>query len=172
MPVRTPDESRNERMASNARTVPPRVAAGARRAALAAALVAALTTPAESALVAGRGQLSGSGSGTVRLEGSGAFYVLGTGTLTVRDPADDASVEIRGFTYSKRLECGFRIYRGSGWVRVSGPDAMIKLDGSIDEIRVTGKGTCYLRGDGRYRVESRVRRWRERGVYLRFDLID
>ncbi len=138
--------------------------------ALAVALVSVPAVPAPGVQVTGRGQLSGSGSGTARLEGSGTFYVRGSGTLTVRDPGGDADVEIRGFAYSKQLSCGFKIYRGSGWVRVSASRVMIKLDGDIDEISACGGGTCYLRGDGRYRVRSRTRLWRQGGVYVRFDL--
>lgn len=155
-------------------SVPARASLRARRAALTGVLAVTLIfVPAMSApgvQVTGRGQLSGSGSGTARLEGSGTFYVRGCGTLTVLDPVGDADVEIRGFAYSKQLSCGFRIYRGSGWVRVSASHVMVKLDGDIDEISACGGGTCYLRGDGRYRVRSRTRLWKQGGVYVRFDL--
>lgn len=139
-------------------------------AALAVALLTAQASPCAGACIAGRGPLSGSGTGTARLEGSGAFYVRGSGTLTVRDPGDGAQIEVHGFAFSKKLACGFRIYRGSGWARVSGSDAMIKLDGRVDAICASGGGTCYLLGDGRYRVGARVRPWKERGVCLRFNL--
>ena len=137
--------------------------------ALAATLVVAAATSAPGLSLTGRGQLSGRGAGTARLEGSGTFYVRGTGTLTLRDPGD-AEVEMRGFAFARQLPCGFKVYRGSGWVRVSGDDTMVKLDGDIDQMRACGGGTCYLRGDGRYRVRSRTRLWKHTGVYVRFDL--
>lgn len=139
-------------------------------AAVAAMLVSAPSPSAYGRSVSGRGQLSGKGTGTARLEGSGTFYLRGSGTLTVRDPGNGTEIELHGFAYSTSLSCGFRIYRGSGWIRVSGSDAMVKLDGEVEEISARGDGACYLRGEGRYRVGSRVRSWRERGLYLRFDL--
>jgi hypothetical protein len=146
--------------------VPRAAVAGA----LAAALLAACAVPLFGEQVTGRGHLSGRGSGTARLEGSGTFYMRGCGTLTVRDSAEEADVEISGFVYSRKLPCGLRVYRGTGWVRVNSPDIMVRLDGDIDEIRVRGGGACYLRGEGRYRIRSRTRLWRPGGVYIHFDL--
>ena len=137
--------------------------------ALAAALVAAWASSAHGLRLTGRGQLHGSGSGTARLEGSGTFYVRGTCVLTLRD-SEDAAVEIQGFAFARELPSGFKVYRGSGWARVSGNGAMVKLDGDIDQMFACGGGSCYMRGDGRYRVRSRTRLWKQTGVYVRFDL--
>ncbi len=130
--------------------------------ALGAALCGAVT-------VNGRGHLTGWGNGVLRVEGSGSFYVRGSGTLTIRDLDRDADIEIHGFGYSRTLPSGLRIYQGTGWVRVSAPDAMVKLEGVVDDFSVRGRGTCYLQGTGRYRVRARTRIWRSGGVYVHFN---
>ncbi len=133
--------------------------------------VISLVAPSAAAVeVAGRGQLSGWGTGVARIEGAGTFYLRGSGTLTIRDLDRDADIDVHGFGFSKRLARGLRVYHGTGWVRVSGPDAMIKLEGTIDHMTVRGKGTCYMKGEGRYRIRSRTRFWRGGGVYVHFDL--
>ena len=137
---------------------------------LAVVLTFAVASPAAALDIRGTGRITAWGEGTVRVEGSGTFYVRGAGTLSLRNRDGDTDVEVHGFHYSKKTVDGVRIYQGSGWVRVSSPDAMLKLEGDIDSFTACGKGACHLGGKGFFRVHGATRPWPATDGSIRFDL--
>ena len=137
---------------------------------VAIALTLAAALPATAVHVRGSGRITAWGEGAIRVDGEGTFYARGAGTLTIRDLDHDADIEIHGFRYSRKTVDGQRVYRGSGWVRVSAPDAVLKLEGEIESFWAHGSGTLRLNGHGRFRVRGRTHRWPAVGNVIHFEL--
>jgi len=139
-------------------------------AAVVVALALVVATPAIALHVSGTGRLTAWGEGTVRGEGAGEFYTRGAGRLTIRDLGGDAEIEIHGFRYSRRTVDGLKVYQGSGWARISAPDAILELEGDIDSFTACGKGACHMKGKGFFRLHGATRPWPATDGSIRFDL--
>lgn len=127
-------------------------------------------SPTQAVHVEGPGQLTAWGTGFARVDGSGTIYMRGSGTLVVLDFGENADVEIHGFDFSRRLQNGATAYRGAGWILVKGPTARVSLSGGVEMLRVHGKGTCDLKGTGRYKVRHKTNPWRQVGGRIHYDL--
>ncbi len=128
-----------------------------------------LTMPLMAVTVEGTGYLLARGNGRAALQGSLRANIHGDGTLSVKDNAGDAEIDVDGKGRKKVLEDGTIVYTGlNGHIKVSGTDVTVKMDGRNIKIEAHGTGKAVLQGRGEYRTKKSSGRWTLSGADVEF----
>jgi hypothetical protein len=101
--------------------------------------------------VSGTGRLKAVGDGKAVIEAEIDFLrISGEGTLVVRDNAGDMTITVGGWGSKTQTGDNEWTYKGKGWVRITGSDVYVKLEGTGISLVGEGSGTAKLAGEGKY----------------------